>query len=273
MNKETNTRHRRCHTVAEKGCLLKRLNKLGMAVCIVFPVMVLWACSQQELSEDSGQRFSNADSKEITEEPAGSLTLGVLSEMKDIERIGNQIPQWVMDAEWHKPMYAMSSPDIAEFDNYAKENFPDFCDWGWTQEQSDSVYLGLGIEIINLDGGPRLFRTVYYPVVLNGVIVSVYQVYEDLNSQELHFQAAPYFVNGLNELMSMTGKDTPLILGYNNNNLIGIIGDNYYVLDIDHVDHKQVDVDKIPTIEIDKHTVVDAMEILCAERTTNVDVR
>lgn len=273
MNKETNARHRKCHAVAKSYNTLRRLNKFGIVVGFAFLVMVLSACSQQEFSEDSEQRLSNTNSKEITEEPAGSLTLGVLSEMEDVEQIGNQIPQWVMDADWDTPMYVVSSPDIAEFDSYAKENFPLFYDWGWTQEQSDSVYLGLGIEIINLDDGPRLFRTVYYPVVLNGVIVSVYQVYEDLNSQELHFQAAPHFVNELNELMSMTGKDTPLILGYNNNNLIGIIGDTYYVLDIDHVDHKQVDVDKIPTIEIDKHTVVDAMEILCAERTTNVDVR
>lgn len=270
MNKETNARHRRCHAVAKSYNTLRRLNKFGIVVGFAFLVMVLSACSQQEFLEDSGQRLGNANSKEIIEEPAESFTLGVLSEMEDVEQIGNQIPQWVMDADWDKPMYVMCPLDIEKFDNYAKENFPIFSDWGWTQEQSDAVYLGLGIEILNLDDGPQFFRTVYYPVVLNGVIVSVYQVYEDLDSRELRFQAAPYFVNELNELMSMTSKDKPLLLGYNNNNLIGIIGDTYYVLDIDHVDHKQVDVDKIPTIEIDRYTVVDVMEILCAERTVNL---
>ena len=44
-------------------------------------------------------------------------------------------------------MYIMCPSDIEKFDNYAKENFPIFSDWGWTQEQSDAVYLGLGIEI------------------------------------------------------------------------------------------------------------------------------
>ena len=32
-----------------------------------------------------------------------SLTLGELKESEDRELIGNQIPQWVSDADWNKP--------------------------------------------------------------------------------------------------------------------------------------------------------------------------
>ncbi len=36
-----------------------------------------------------------------------SLTLGELREPEDREFIGNQIPQWVSDADWNKPLYAV----------------------------------------------------------------------------------------------------------------------------------------------------------------------
>lgn len=404
MNKRINERHQKCSTAAEKISLLKRLNKVGITTGLVFLVMVLTACSQQETPDNSSlensaeisskktdvpdvvletarqyveqryddvqdenyndwriesltyaytyddldgmtlqvyqmnyeflasdldkvmlvggmtideegwvvteyanstyfvfkqdgetltyltflhendcdpgdelftndlrQRLSTDNIGEMTKESTELLTLGELAEMQDVEEIGNQIPQWVMGADWDTPMYVMSSTDTEKFDSYAKENFPNFCDWGWTQEQSDEVYLGQGIEIINLDGGMRESGAVYYPVILNGVIVSVYEVYENIDSQEIHFQAAPYFVNELNALMSVTSTDIPLILGYNNDNLIGIIGDIFYILDIDHMDHKQVDADRIPAIEIESHTVVNAMESLCAERAANVD--
>lgn len=80
-----------------------------------------------------------------------SLTLGELKESEDRELIGNQIPQWVSDADWNKPLYAVSSSNIGHFDAYALENFPDYYDDGWTQKQSDAIYLGQGIEMFALD--------------------------------------------------------------------------------------------------------------------------
>ena len=101
------------------------------------------------------------------------------------EAIGNQIPQWVSDADWDKAFYVVTSSDIDKFDAFAKEDFPTICDPGWTQEQSDAVYLGQGIEMFELDSGKQLNRFVYYPVIMNGVIVSGYQVYEDLDNHEM----------------------------------------------------------------------------------------
>lgn len=206
---------------------------------------------------------------EITNIPANSLTLGELAEPEDKERIGNQIPQWVSDADWDKSLYAVSSPDIERFDAYAREDFPSYCDAGWTQEQSDDVYLGQGIEIFVLDDTEQIYRIIYYPVVLNGVIIGGYQVYEQLDNQQFAMQASPFLANELNAMMDLTSKDTPLILGYNNDNLIGIIGETYYILDIDYMEHKEVAVDKIPVIEFD--ACMNAMEVLCAERTANID--
>lgn len=34
-----------------------------------------------------------------------SLSLGELKESEDRELIGNQIPQWVSDADWNKPLF------------------------------------------------------------------------------------------------------------------------------------------------------------------------
>lgn len=199
------------------------------------------------------------------------LNHGELAKVQDREQIGNQIPSWVMDADWDKPMYAISSPDIQKFDDYAKENFPDYCDAGWTQEQSDAVYLGQGIELFVLDDETPEYRGIYYPVILNGVIVGGYEVYELLEGHELHMQAAPYFVNELNAMMDLTSADTPLILGYNNNNTIGIIGDTYYILDIDYMEHKSVDVNKIPVMEMNDYIVVNVKEAFCVDRIANVD--
>lgn len=206
---------------------------------------------------------------EITNTPANLLTLGKLEVPEDKERIGNQIPLWVSNADWNKSLYVVSPSNIEDFDTYAQANFPSYCDAGWTQEQSDNVYLGQGIEMLVLDNIERVNRVIYYPVILNGVIVSGYQVYEQLDNHQFHMQASPFLADELNAIMDLTSKDTPLMLGYNNNNLIGIIGDTYYVLDIDHMNRKEVAVDKIPFIEFD--TCVNAMEVLCTERTANID--
>ncbi len=204
-----------------------------------------------------------------TEIKNSGVMLGKLTEVADREPISNQIPQWVSDADWNKPLYAASSSDIERFDAYAQENFPNYCDAYWTQEQSDAVYLGQGIEMFALGDGTQINRIIYYPVILNGVIVDGYQVCEKLENQELTIQASPHLVNELNAMIDLTSEETPLILGFNNNNTIGIVGDTYYVLDIDHMEHKEVATDKIPAIEFD--TCVNAMEVLCAERTANVD--
>lgn len=211
----------------------------------------------------------SGENMEITNTPANSLTLGKLEVPRDKERIGNQIPQWVSNADWNKSLYAVSSSDIEDFDTYAKLNFPNYCDAGWTQEQSDSVYLGQGIELFVLDDIASVNRIIYYPVILNGVIVGGYQVIEQLDSQQFTMTASPFLADELNVIMELTNKDTPLMLGYNNDNMIGIIGETYYVLDIDHMEHKDVVVNKIPVIEFD--TCINVMEALCAERTANVD--
>ena len=40
---------------------------------------------------------------------ANSLTLGELTEAEDREEISNQIPEWVSETDWNKPLYAVSS--------------------------------------------------------------------------------------------------------------------------------------------------------------------
>ena len=207
------------------------------------------------------------------------LTLCELPESQEKE-IGNQIPQWVSDAEWALPLNVMASADLDKFNDYAKKIFPSYYDDGWTQEQSDEVYLGQGIEMHHLDDTVPEYRVVYYPVILNGVVVSGLQIYEDLDSHDLSWQGGPQLVNPLNALiqqMAMFDTETTLLLGFNNSNTIGIIGsfvgssvgtvwNNYYILDIDHMEHKEVDVNVIPIKEI-TGVVTDAMEPLYTERT------
>lgn len=205
----------------------------------------------------------------ITNNITNSFTLGELTEARDREQIGNQIPQWVSDVSWNKPFYVATSSNIERFDTYAKENFPNYCDAYWTQEQSDAVYLGQGIEMFVLGDETQINRIIYYPVILNGVIVGGYQVCEQFENQEITMQASPQLVNELNVMKDLASEEIPLILGFNNDNTIGIIGDTYYVLDIDHMEHKEVVADKIPAIDF--NTCVNVMEVLCSERIANVN--
>ena len=87
-------------------------------------------------------------------------------------------------------------------------------------------------------------------------------------------------LNALMQQMAMFDTETVLLLGYNYNNTIGIIGNfggsnvgtiwnNYYILDTDHVEHKEVDTKVIPIKEM-TGGVVDAMEPLCTERTETI---
>lgn len=247
---------------------MKRLLKF---IFVLTSILTIAGCSNKNM--------------EITNTPSNSLTLGKLELSEDKEEIGNQIPQWVSDADWSLPLNVMTSADLDKFDDYAKRIFPDYYDDGWTQEQSDRVYLGQGIEMYNLDDTVPENRMVYYPVILNGVIVSGLQVYENLENHDLGWQAGPHLVNSLNALMqqmAMFDTETALLLGYNNNNTIGIIGNfvgsnvgiswnYYYILDIDHVEHKEVAVNKIPSIESD--SCIDVMEALCTERTAHLIIK
>lgn len=123
--------------------------------------------------------------------------------------------------------------------------------------------------MFQLDNERQINRTVYYPVILNGVIVSGYQVYEQLGKNEIGSQVSPFLVNQFNDIMALTDENTPLILGFHNDNVIGIVGDTYYVLDIDHMGHKQIETDKIPAITID--VCINAMETFCNERNVTVE--
>lgn len=199
------------------------------------------------------------------------------------EEVGNQIPQWVSDADQALPMYVMTSTDLEDFNDYAKKIFPSFYDDGWTKEQSDKVYLGQGIEMYHLDDSARELRAVNYPVILNGVVVSILEIYEDLHTHEMSWQAGPQLANQLNALiqeMASYDTETTLLMGYNRNNVIGIIGSfngsdigtvwkNYYILGIDHVENKGVDTKLISMQEVTKGIVIDAMEPLCTERTVS----
>lgn len=105
--------------------------------------------------------------------------------------------------------------------------------------------------------------------------------FEDLYTREMSWQAGPKLANPLNALipeMAFYDTETTLPMGYNHNNVIGIIGSlngsdignvwkNYYILDIDHVENKEVGTKRIPMKEATKGIVVDAMEPLCRERT------
>lgn len=192
-----------------------------------------------------------------------------LQEDQEREPIENAIPQWAMTSEDHIPLYAVTSSDIDRFNEFAKANFPAFCDQAWTQEQSDNVYLGNGIEIFELDDFEPESRVVYYPVIMNGVIVSGYQVFETLDNLEMGSQMSPFLANQLNQLMKLTTENDPLILGVNRDNIIGIIGKDYYILDFDHLYKKTVAEDKIPVLS--KDAVINAMDIFCEERTADVD--
>ncbi len=200
------------------------------------------------------------------EESTTNYTLQALPET-DWEELSNTIPSWVEETQWNKSLYAVSEEGLEEFDGYALENFPSFCDASWTQSQSDAVCLGSGIRMFVLDGSEEVNKIVYYPVILNGIIVGGYQVYE--SEGEMNMQESPLIVNQLNAIMDLTSEDTPLILGYNNENIIAIIGNDYYVLDEDHLEHQEADPSKIPTI--DTTIYVNAMDVICTERTANVD--
>ncbi len=200
------------------------------------------------------------------EESATDYTLQTLDEIQ-WQEISNAIPAWVEETSWDKSLYAVSEAGLDEFDEYALETFPSFCDAQWTQQQSDAVCLGSGIRMFVLDGTSEVNKIVYYPVILNGIIVGGYQVYQ--SDEEMGMQESPLIVNQLNALMDLTSETNPVILGYNNENIIAIIGNDYYILDEDHLEHQQVDTSKIPAINTTIY--VDAMSVICTERTASVD--
>lgn len=219
-----------------------------LAICIILAVLILLisACSYKEALQPKYIL------KELPE--------------TDLESIGNTIPEWVENIHWDKALYAVTSSDLEVFDKYMSDIFPTLSDPKWTQEQSDSVYLGKGIKLFVLDDSKEINSIVYYPVILNGVIVSGCKAV--LCGDEMSVQLSPVLANRLDLIMDLTSQDTPLILGYNNSNTIAIIGDTYFVLEEDHMLRAQADLDLIPDIEI--NSIVNAMDVFSSERTANV---
>lgn len=183
------------------------------------------------------------------------------------DAIGNEIPKWVENENWNKKLFAVTSSEIIEFDEYITTNFPSYSDSAWTQEQSDSVYLGKGIKIYNLDGNKAINDIVFYPVILNGIIVLGCEVAS--SDTEISIKYSPSLVNQLNALMELTSKEEPLVLGHNNNNTIAIIGDKCFILQPDNMLHKRVDLEIIPQIET--YYYVNALNMFCTERTADVN--
>ncbi len=193
-----------------------------------------------------------------------------MEELPSIEKdpIGNEIPDWVEKQHWDKELFAVTSSEIIEFDEYVTENFPQFSDSSWTQEQSDSVYLGKGIKIYNLDERETINDIVFYPVILNGIIVSGCEV--AFSDGEISMKLSPALANQLNALMKLTSEEEPLLLGNNNNNIIAIIGDKCFILQPDYMLHQQVNLEIIPEMKVD-YNVVNALEKFCTERSVDVN--
>ena len=114
------------------------MDRIAAITLCVMLVLVSVGCGRQNIN------LNNPDTKV-------SWHLCELQEDQEKESIGNAIPQWVMTNKDHTPLYVVTSSDIGRFNEFAKANFPAFCDRAWTQEQSDAVYLGNGIELFELD--------------------------------------------------------------------------------------------------------------------------
>ena len=51
--------------------------------------------------------------------------------------------------------------------------------------------------------------------------------------------------------------------------MIGIVGDTYYVLDVDPMTHKEIEPDEIQVVNTD--VCINVMEVFSNERNTNVE--
>lgn len=183
------------------------------------------------------------------------------------EEIGNVIPEWVTESERDMtPFYVVTGID----EQFAMEEFPKICDAYWTQEQSDAVFLGHGVAVFNLDGQENGNKMVFYPVILNGTIVSVLVVYLETDTMTLGWQLDPNNVNLLNDLRAHTSPDVPARIGYNRNNLIAVCGSDYYLIQGDFMMNEEVDISLIPPADMNKYVVADAMELFCGTRTADV---
>lgn len=186
------------------------------------------------------------------------------------EEIGNVISEWVTESERDITPFYVVTGSGEQFDQFAIEEFPDICDAYWTQEQSDAVYLGHAMELFSLDGQENGNKTAFYPVILNGTIVSVLVVYLDANTMILGWQMDPNKASRLNVLKAYTSPDAPVRIGYNRNNLIAVTGGDYDLLQSDFMLNEEVDVSLIPPVNMDNYSVVDVMESLCSTRTADV---
>ena len=187
------------------------------------------------------------------------------------EAITNQIPEWVMASNNNStPLYAVTNVNIDDVVDYAKTNFPEISDANWTQEQSDNLSLGFGIRVFRLDNqNYDLVELYYFPILLNGTIVSMLMVIRDDN--DLRIQVNPNFVNQLNYLASKTSNEIPLYLGVNHYNLIAVVGDEVFVLVPDYDTHAEIKVSEINIEKLTGTVVTSTKEIITSERTANVD--
>jgi hypothetical protein len=182
------------------------------------------------------------------------------------ERIQEDIPEWVEQTEWSYPLYAYTSSDLQDFDPVMQDGFPYTSASGWSQEQSDAVYLGQGIEIFRLDGSGSDSRLVYYPMVYHGVIIYSAIASQEKETGEVTVRALPFSINEMNELMQLISEQQPLMLGVNNNNLIAIIGNTCYDIEQEYKLKAPVDLDAIPEIDTANLQIINAMEAYVTDR-------
>lgn len=223
---------------------------------IIMCVLILGGCGRFSMSE-SQNRFTKSE----------------ISFPDDYEEIGNEIPLWVEEKDSvGSSFYAVTLEDKEDFDLYAKEVFKNLSDSEWTQEQSDNVYLGQGIYSIPFDGDRNKEHTatiLHYPIILNDTIVSMMMIYQ--SEDEFDMQMSPLFANEFNMLRALTDADNPLYLGISNNNKLGIVKNDYYILDINHVEYKEPKLSNVSLEGLTGIKVVDVMEKLSDERTAQVD--
>lgn len=90
-----------------------------------------------------------------------------------------------------------------------------------------------------MDGKTNHYLTpYYYPIVLNNTIVSMLMVYEE---DAFRWQLAPYFVNERNILRGGTSAQSPMYLGVNHHNIVGVVEDRHYVFEPDYVGHNEME--------------------------------
>lgn len=209
-----------------------------------------------------------------TSTPASSFIVAELSYPEEYEKISNDIPRWVFANECdNTPLYVATAENMNDMMAYAIQEFPSLCDSHWTQEQSDDVYLGQGIQCYVLDDSEvhySITTVTYFPIIYNGTIISMMMVYETSDKGGFAIQLAPYFVNEINILAKMTSENTPLYIGLNQGNIIGIIENTVYLLQPDYGTWREINTEIINLNKLTNVKVVSAKDVLTDERTADV---